>query len=120
MPATKCFDVSTYKRMLAGQLPAAEAESVCEHLEQCDRCFQEVRKLPEDTIVASMRAKAAKGKWPTASVGPAFIRDLVQKVLKQSGPELPNPLVFACPGCGKKLQVKKESSGQKVKCPTCG
>jgi len=117
MLVDKCYDVSTFERMFAGELPAAVAEKVCVHLEQCDRCFQLVRKLPEDTLVVAMRAQ---GKWPTTGVQPTFIHDLVQKVLKQNGLELPNPIAFACPGCGKKLQVKEELGGRKVKCPKCG
>jgi serine/threonine protein kinase len=30
------------------------------------------------------------------------------------------PLSFVCPGCGKKLKVKAELAGKKVKCPQCG
>jgi WD40 repeat protein/serine/threonine protein kinase/Leucine-rich repeat (LRR) protein len=115
MSTTNCFDVSTYKRMVAGQLPDAELETVYEHIERCDRCFQVVRNLPEDSLVAAMRAN---DKWPKSDLGPAFIRDLAQKVLKQS--ESLKPTLFACPGCGQQLKVKKELAGQKVKCPKCG
>jgi len=87
MHAENCFDVTTYENMLAGQLPVAEAEKVCAHLEKCDRCSQVVRSLPslpEDTLVASLRAQ---GAWPNTSVEPKFIQDLIQKVLKQNHPE---------------------------------
>lgn len=30
------------------------------------------------------------------------------------------PIVFACPGCGKKLRVKAQNAGTKLKCPGCG
>ena len=104
--------------MLAGQLPAAEAETVCEHLESCDRCFQVVRRLPEDTLVASIRQE----KWPASAVGTTFIRDLAQKVLKQAesrGQSSPGVIMFSCSSCGNKLKVKAELAGKKVKCPKC-
>ena len=43
--------VSIYKRMLAGQLPAVEAEKLCEHLEHCDQCFQVVRNEQRTTFL---------------------------------------------------------------------
>jgi hypothetical protein len=32
----------------------------------------------------------------------------------------PGPVSFACSGCGRKLRVKAELAGKKVKCPGCG
>jgi len=133
MHANNCFDASTYERMVAGQLPAAELEKVCRHLETCARCLQVVQNLPEDTLVASMRDR----KWPANVVEPAFVRGLAHKVLKKAenrGQELASFVVVSCPGCRGKLKVKREfvalppphttpcneSAGQKVKCPRCG
>jgi eukaryotic-like serine/threonine-protein kinase len=93
MRADNCLDIPTFERMLAGQLADAEAEKACAHLERCKRCFEAVRNLPEDTIVASLRAR---GNWPAAAVEPAFIRDLVQKILHQSGQESP-PILASDP-----------------------
>src|SRR5271163_427789 len=118
MRTDNCFDVSAYERMLAGQLPNAEAETVCKHLESCDRCFQVVRSLPEDTLVASLREE----NWPASAVGTTFIRDLAQKVLKQvesRGQPSPGVIMFSCSSCGNKLKVKPELAGKKVKCPKC-
>src|SRR5271163_4790938 len=118
MRTDNCFDVSAYERMLAGQLPNAEAETVCKHLESCDRCFQVVRSLPEDTLVASLREE----NWPASAVGTTFIRDLAQKVLKQAesrGQPSPGAIMFSCSSCGNKLKVKSELAGKKVKCPKC-
>jgi len=112
-----CFDVATYQRMFAGQLPATEMDTVCEHLEKCERCLQVVRTFPEDTLVASLRGSA---QGPATAVGSAFVRDLAEKVLKKGGGGLPEFILFFCGGCGNKLKVKKELAGKKVKCPKCG
>jgi len=119
MLAEKCFDAATYERMLAGQLPVAELDRVCRHLETCARCMQVAQNLPEDTLVASLRNR----RWPANVVEPAFVRALAQKVLNHAesrGQEAPAAMIISCPGCRDKLKVRKESAGQKVKCPKCG
>jgi hypothetical protein len=41
--------------------------------------------------------------------------------VKRPAPARTTPaIVFACPDCGKKLRVKAETAGRKLKCPQCG
>lgn len=54
-----CPDERTLQQLVLGLLPAADAEVLARHLEQCDRCAATVHSRPvEDTLVAAARAQA--------------------------------------------------------------
>ena len=42
------------------------------------------------------------------------------KVKKPIPERIAGAIAFACPDCGKKLRVKAETAGKKLKCPQCG
>ena len=66
MPHTSlCPDPQVLQRLLLGQAPPVEQQSLAEHLLHCDDCAQTMHSLKaEDTLVASLRAGAAASNDP--------------------------------------------------------
>src|ERR1700685_198811 len=80
MPVSVCYEAATFQRFLEGQLTVGEMESVASHLEECDQCAGIVKALPEDGIVAMVRAAQS---LPAHSEDSHRIEAVIQQVLTQ-------------------------------------
>src|SRR5437870_2250670 len=72
-----CFEASLFQRLLAGQLSAAEVETVSAHLENCEHCVRTVRALPEDTLAAAVRVAH---DLPSLQVEAVSLQGLLAKI----------------------------------------
>jgi ribosomal protein S27E len=72
---------------------------------KCPKCGQTIRPAGESAAPASPVARVQAAPAPPAATPPP--------------PDAP-PIVVACDGCQKKLQVRAALAGKAVKCPGCG
>jgi serine/threonine protein kinase/phage FluMu protein Com len=131
--STPCPDLREFQGLLSGQASVADKESLLGHLETCEACAKKVLALPaQDTLIEWIRqAKALPGSPEEKQLTP-----LIQRLIQLRQPagsssvsdsaiasRVPLPsdmLTFTCAGCGKRLRIKEEAVGKKVKCPHCG
>jgi hypothetical protein len=116
-----CPQPSELQKLATGNLPPLDMESMVQHLESCDGCLARVQALPSADTLLDLLAQAR-----TLTDGPEepIVTRLIAR-LKELG-KTPAPaaaaqklLTLACSSCGKKLKVKADLAGKKVKCPGC-
>jgi serine/threonine protein kinase/DNA-binding beta-propeller fold protein YncE len=74
-----------WQQLLRGQLPTAEAESLEQHLAECDTCLQIVRKIPVgDTLEEALQSQSI----PSDNAVPEVIQNLMHRLkqLRTVGP----------------------------------
>jgi hypothetical protein len=82
-----CPNVQVLQRLLLGQLPAAEAEALAEHLENCLHCSSVVPALiAPDPLAEAVRAQSSAAPVADADA----IGELVERLQRQ-GPPLSDP-----------------------------
>jgi len=104
---------------LACRLPAAEAEAIEQHLYTCPDCVDTVRSLEsQDRFFGALLKPSAvdSADEPSTAEIVRLKEKLMALVNKHEGPIM---IAFSCPSCGKKLQVKEELAGKRVRCPGC-
>jgi serine/threonine protein kinase/uncharacterized membrane protein/phage FluMu protein Com len=131
-PVASCPDLTRYQQLAAGKLAEADEEVLLAHLERCEACGRKLEVLGEpDALVGLLRQGRASGK-DTASGPVARLIDRLSKLRpgetsavardETSAPRAPAQaqlLTMDCPACRKRIGVKRELSGKKVKCPHC-
>jgi serine/threonine protein kinase/phage FluMu protein Com len=123
LTSTSCPDFHAYRQLISGQLAADQTESLIRHLETCAVCVGRIQTLPAtDRLIEWIRqAKSSSG-----SPEDKQLTILMQRLIQLGKPDASSSavsvdaLTFACAGCGKRLRVKEQAAGKKVKCPHCG
>jgi predicted Ser/Thr protein kinase len=129
--AAGCFDLTKYQELAAGQLADADEEILLRHLERCDDCARKLATLGEpDTLVGLIRqAQTLVDHAPEGTLGRLIGRlsklrpDQASAGAGQtllSHPQATGAgMTFMCTACGRRLKVKGELAGKKIKCPHC-
>ncbi len=126
---TPCPDLAQFQRLVSAQLSDIDKEAILHHLESCDACAEKIAALPEQDMLVGLIRHAHTPDEATGNM----INRLVERLSElrpagiaadggQAPPRQPAPdalLSFACPSCGKRLKVKAELAGKKVRCPFC-
>jgi serine/threonine protein kinase len=82
-PTLPCPEVDVWHRLLLGNLPDADAESLSEHLLACTQCTQAVQTIQaEDLLTHQVRAAAHDGEDPDDTV----IRGLIERLCSTDAP----------------------------------
>jgi WD40 repeat protein len=110
MPTTPCPDSRTLRRLLGGEVPAAESESLAVHVEACAGCAAKLAWMPdEDRLLAAMRSgKAPAGRATTPA--PAELRQRLRALHPSDGSAALSTAVEAAAG-PPSTQVVAESGG---------
>jgi formylglycine-generating enzyme required for sulfatase activity/Leucine-rich repeat (LRR) protein len=123
MPAVTCPPPADLERLFLGGLPTEDAEALERHVLECNACLEKLKNLfrAKDTLAGVLRDET-RGDSPDNA---PIIAHLIKKLesLRPVASSLPkgNPmLTLTCTACQKKLSVKEDAAGKKVKCPGCG
>jgi len=128
--AAACPEPTKYQQLAVGQLAETEEDALLDHLESCEACAQKLNALAEpDTLVGLIReAQTLVDRAPEGILASLIAR--MSKLRPEEAPATDKPapprepapgagIVFRCPACGKRLKLKGELAGKKIKCPQC-
>ena len=123
MTAVTCPNPADLERLFLGGLPAADAEALEQHILECNACLGKLKALfrTKETLAGVLRDDTLCESSDNAPVVTHLIKRL--ESLRPAAAALPKGnamLTFTCTACQKKLSVKEELAGKKVKCPGCG
>src|SRR5579885_701557 len=123
MPVSTCPPANALERLFQEGVPEAEATALEHHVLVCRACALKLKgMLPaQDALEAALTGKKT---LETGPVDPA-VAELTQRIKSlrpaaHAAHQGTAMLTFACTSCQKKLSVKEELAGKRVKCPGCG
>ena len=124
MSIATCPPPPELERLFLGGLTTQEADALEEHVLECASCLNKLKSLlrSRETLVADRDRETLRD-----SLGPSPAIDALLIRLECLRPTPTSPvlqgaamLTLSCSACQKKLSVKDDAAGKKVKCPACG
>jgi formylglycine-generating enzyme required for sulfatase activity/predicted Ser/Thr protein kinase len=88
MPPSSCPEIQVLEQFMVGKVPAAEAQRLEQHLQDCPPCLETLNGLKVDDSLAAAMAAA-----PQAAVSPKseVVEALIERVCGNATESLPNP-----------------------------
>ena len=120
-----CPSSAGLERLCQNGLPESEAIALEQHVHECRPCLERLMALlpAHDTLTDAL---AGRDTLTSPASAHPLVADLIRKLenIKLPSKPLKTPevrmLAFNCSSCQKKLSVKENLVGKKVKCPGCG
>jgi serine/threonine protein kinase len=124
MHRTPCPPDADLQRLLLGDLPEAEVRAGEEHVLHCPLCLEKLKALSRtpDTLAGLLRQDASREGFASSPAVVALMKQLKSLLPSPARPQRQGAAMFllTCTACRKKLSVKDNPAGKKIKCSACG
>ncbi len=111
-------------RLFRENLPETEVAAVEEHVLHCGPCLEKLKTLAgtEDSLADLLRRHTPTPDFAASPVVAELMKQLKSLRASSASPESQGVAMIplTCTACRKKLKVKAELAGKKIKCPGCG
>ena len=124
MPLATCPSRSDLEHAYRKGLPEDEMAALERHVQHCQPCMEKLIAVlsAHDTLVDAIKGQVTL----ISAITDPLVVELIHKledIKLLMGPQKNSEvrmLTIHCSACPKKLSVKEELAGKKVKCPGCG
>ncbi|HLW65166.1 MAG TPA: protein kinase [Gemmataceae bacterium] len=83
MPVDVCPSAEEFRKLLSGELSAADVDAIAQHLESCARCPETLQSLGDDTLVRALRSGSGKVTGYPARIERLISRCLFDRTISQ-------------------------------------
>ena len=124
MTITTCPPPDNLERLFLGGLPEKEVDALEQHVLACGSCFARLKTVfrAKETLAGVLSEETHSDALDSSPVVVALMHKLESlRSVPATSPLQGTPMItISCSACQKKLSVKEDLAGKKVKCPQCG